>query len=120
MKSRWFSRGSLLSVALFASIGVVACGQAQSARNEASDKAAVATESRAAPHGPGQRIFRQMEALDLSADQRDELSVIQQTLEADLTAHRTSVRHAAEVLANGLEAGTLDAREAEVSQKDLA
>lgn len=118
MKSRWLSRGLVLSVALVSSIGVAACSRAQGSGEEAPQKsaAAAAEERGEAQRGPGHRMFRQIEALDLSEDQRDEIRDIEEGLTQGLSQHRETARQVAETLARGLETGTLDEREAARSQ----
>lgn len=118
MKSRWFSRSSLVAVALVSSIGVAACGRAQTSGDDAPPKAEAAQdEARAgAQRGPGHRIFRQIDALDLTDDQREEVRDIEAGLTEDLAAHREVLRRVAETLARGIETGTLDTREAALNQ----
>jgi Spy/CpxP family protein refolding chaperone len=114
MKSRWFSRGSLVAVALVSSIGVAACSQAQPTGGEGAQKPAAAESEAGAEvkKGPGHPIFRQIEALDLTEDQREDLREIEAGLAEDLTAHRETLRQVADTLAHGIETGTLDEAQA--------
>jgi len=122
MKARWFSRGSLVVVALVSSLGVAACGRAQTSGDEAPSLsgAAQGQAPAATQRGPGQRLFRQIDALDLTDAQREDLSDIEDTLTAELSSHRGTARRVAETLVNGLEAGTLDTPEAARNQQAIA
>lgn len=110
MKARWLSRSFFVSFALVSSVAVAACSRAQTADTEpAPETAAAGAEAHAwGQHGPGHRLFRQIEALDLTEDQAVSLREIEDTLAADLEPHRETVRQVAETLARGLEEGTLD------------
>lgn len=116
MKSHWFSRGLFVSVALVSSIGVAACSRASDGAGETPEAPAAVQAESQVTHGPGYRMFRQIEALDLTTDQQEELRLIESDLASEATAHRDVLRHVAETLARGLESGTLDAQEAERDQ----
>jgi Spy/CpxP family protein refolding chaperone len=121
MKIRWFSRMSLVSVALVSSLGVAACSRAQTSGDEGSEEsvAARAQASAETQHGPGHRLFRQIDALDLTQDQREGVRDIEDRLTEDLASHRGTLRQVAETLAHGVETGTLDTREAARNQEAL-
>jgi Spy/CpxP family protein refolding chaperone len=116
------SRLSLVSVVAISGFGAAACNS----RAPTTTPAPVAETTEAAPasasaqHGPGQRIFRQVEALDLRADQRAAVSEIEQNLRADLSPHRETLRQVVKVLAAGVESGQLDPAEAATQKQVLA
>jgi Spy/CpxP family protein refolding chaperone len=128
MKSRFahvFSRLSLVSVVAVSALGATACSKpataddtATAAAAESKAAAAPAAEASAA-HGPGYHLFRQIEQLDLRPAQRDTLGELEQNLRADLAPHRETVRQVAMTLANGIEAGRIDARESAAQQAAL-
>src|SRR5262249_19145556 len=108
------SRLSLVSVVAVSAVGVAACNNART-----SAPAPVAVEQQAAPapatakHGPGYRLFRQIETLDLRADQRASVAEIEQNLAADLAPHRETVRQVAHTLASGIQNGQIDPEESQ-------
>lgn len=116
MKSRWLSRGLVVSVAFVSSIGAAACSRAPADTGDAAPAPAAAQAESPTKHTPGYRLFRQIEGLDLTGDQRDDLREIEGNLAADLSAHREVLRQVAETLARGLETGALDPQEAARSQ----
>lgn len=119
MKSRWWSKGSLVAVALVSSMGVVACSQTSSGGSETKPAAAQAETQAPAARGPGYRLFRQIDQLDLTQDQRDELRDVEASLAEDLSAHRATLRRVAETLSRGIETGSLDEQEAARNQEAL-
>ena len=122
MKFRWLSRGSVALVALVSSFGVAACSRAASSGTEATDTPEAAPAAAARPqakHGPGYKLFRQIEALDLEQDQREAVLDIEADLTEDLSAHKETVRQVAETLSHGIEAGALDEAEAARNQEAL-
>lgn len=117
--SRLVSRLSLVSVVSVAALGAAACNSA--APSPAAEKAAAAQTAEAAPseRGPGYRVFRQIESLDLRDDQQIALAGIEDDLSLDLLPHRETLRQVAKTLASGVEDGTLDPEEAAVQQAAL-
>ncbi|MFO0755585.1 MAG: hypothetical protein U0359_03800 [Byssovorax sp.] len=117
--SRLVSRLSLVSVVSVAALGAAACNSA--APSPAAEKAAAAQTAESAPaeKGPGYRVFRQIESLDLRADQQVALAQIEDDLSLDLLPHRETLRQVATTLAAGVEDGTLDPQEAAVQQAAL-
>jgi Spy/CpxP family protein refolding chaperone len=121
MKARWLSRGLFVSLALASSVAVAACARAPGEGTGPAEEPAAAAEAQASgQHLPGQRLFRQIEALDLTEDQAVSVREIEDGLRADLAPHRETVRQVAETLARGLEAGTLDEDAAARNQAALA
>jgi truncated hemoglobin YjbI len=116
--SRIVSRLSLVSVVSVAALGAVACSNAAPSTGTA---AAEAKAAQAAPteRGPANRVFRQIEALDLRADQRVAVADIEETLNVELAPHKETLRQVAKTLATGVEQGSLDAREAAAQQAAL-
>lgn len=108
--ARVLSRVSLVSVIAVSALGAAACNSARSSDASAAAAAeakAKAPESRA-ERGPGHRMFRQIEALDLRADQRVAVAEIEQQLAENLASHRETARQLAEFFAAGVETGELD------------
>lgn len=122
MKSRWFSRGLIVSVALVSSVGVAACARPDTPAEESpqDDVTAQAEAPEGQARGPGYRMFRQIDALDLTDDQREDLAEIEAALKADLTGHRATFQKVAATLAHGVETGALDEADTRACQEDLA
>lgn len=125
MKLKWFSRGMIGALAIGSSLAVVACAKSESPGTETSTQAATTSpdQTEGRTHSPGARIFRTIENLDLTDDQRDELSVIEADLKADLTSHRATFELVGNKLAQGLESGELtdaDAAECEKALSEVA
>ncbi|MBK8256026.1 MAG: hypothetical protein IPK82_25580 [Polyangiaceae bacterium] len=121
MKLKWFSRGMIGAVAISSSLAVAACAKSESPDNEPSTQPAASqnlNEGRA--HSPGARIFRTIENLDLTDDQRDELAEIEADLKADLTSHRATFELVGNKLAQGLESGQLTDDDAAECEKALS
>jgi Spy/CpxP family protein refolding chaperone len=122
MKARWLSRSLFVSLAVVSSVAVAACsrGQTTTDTEPAPETAAAGAEERAwGQHGPGHRLFRQIEALDLTEDQSASLRDIEENLADELAPHRQTLRQVAETLAQGVEAGTLDEAAAARNQSAL-
>lgn len=104
-----FSRLSLVSVVAVSALGAAACNNGRT--TEAAPVVA-AEQAKAAPaagqHGPGYRLFRQIEALDLRPAQRAAVAEVEQNLAADLSPHRETVRQVAHTLATGIQNGQID------------
>jgi len=124
MKARFLSRLSVVSFVAVTALGAAACSRAQPTDAQATAVAAEASKTAAAPqgsieHGPGYRVFRQIDALDLKDGQRASFAELEQNLRADLAPHRETVRQVATTLAAGIETGRIDARESAAQQAAL-
>ncbi len=110
------SRLSIVSVVAVSALGAAACARGpagpEATPTVETTQAAQSTETASQPtsqqHTPGRWFFRQVEALDLRADQRSALSEIEQNLQADLAPHRETMRQITHALADALEQGQLD------------
>lgn len=124
------SRLSLLTIALVTALGAAACGSDRGqtsnepaapaepqAALEAADEAEPADE--AADRGPGFPLLRQVEALDLRADQRAAIESIREGLHADLAPQRASAKKLAAIVADGLDAGRLDRAALDAQRAEL-
>jgi Spy/CpxP family protein refolding chaperone len=116
------SRLSLVSVVAVSALGAAACNSSAPANTAApaAETTEAAPAAASSEHRPGRWLFRQVEALDLRADQRDAVTEIEQNLRADLSPHRETLRQVANVLAAGIESGELDPAEAAVQKEALA
>ena len=110
--SRIVSRLSIVSVLALGAGGLAACNRASTTSTSAQATAAQAAPAR----GPGHRMFREIESLDLREPQREVISEIEQNLAADLAPHRETIRQVAETLASAIEEGRVDA-EASAAQR---
>jgi hypothetical protein len=117
MKAR-FPRLTMVSVALVSALAVAACSNARTTEGQ---PAAAQEAQAAAPahHGPGYRLFRQVDAIDLRADQRDTVAEVEQNLAADLAGHRAVFLQVAENMAHAVESGRLDPEVATTQQAAL-
>lgn len=111
-----FSRLSIASVVAVSALGATACSRAASTDTGNTAAAAQPAKAAGAHHAPGYHFFREVEALDLRAAQRDALADVEQNLTADLAPHRETIRQVATTLAGSVEAGRIDPEEA-VAQK---
>ncbi|APR79289.1 Hypothetical protein A7982_04636 [Minicystis rosea] len=111
------SRLSIVSVVAVSAAGVAACSRAPSTDTQAAAQQEKATQ--AAQHGPGRHMFREVEALDLRASQREAIAEVEQNLAADLAPHRETIRQVAETLAASVESGRIDAEEAAAQKAAL-
>jgi len=116
------SRLPTISLIAVSAITVAACNGRATGSAAAPEAAVEAPQSAPAANveGPGHKLFQQVEALGLRAEQRDAVIEIEQNLGADLAPHRATVRRVAELLASSVEAGTLDARDAAAQEAALA
>ena len=122
MKARFaqvLSRLSLVSVVAVSALGAAACSPAAPTAAAAQASKASATTEASAEHGPGYRIFRQIETLSLRPSQRASVAELEQNLRADLAPHRETVRQVAQTLASGIETGRVDAKESAAQQAAL-
>ena len=117
------SRLSIVSVVAVSALGATACNSRASTTTPAVAEATQA-QAQAAPaataHHPGQRIFREVQALDLRDDQRAAVTDLEANLVADLSPHRETLRQAAQFLAAGIESGELDSAGAKAQEAALA
>lgn len=119
MKSRWL-RTSVLSLAVVSAVAVTACSRAGSPDVEATQKAPVTAGARAeVKKGPGYRLFREIDKLDLRAEQRASIREVEENLAADLSTHKETIRQVAETLARGVESGKLDEESAKLDESAL-
>jgi Spy/CpxP family protein refolding chaperone len=87
----------------------------------AADNAAAPGANAATPsHGPGRHFFRQVSALDLRTEQRDEVATIQADLEAEMAPRREAVREVLLKMADAVELGQLDPAAAAEQKARLA
>ncbi len=113
------SRLSIVSVVAASAVGAAACSN-RAPTTTAPAPVAEAAQPATAGHHPGQRIFREVLALDLRDDQRAAVNEIEQNLVADLTPHRETLRQVVQLLAAGVESGELDPHEAATQQAALS
>jgi hypothetical protein len=118
-----FSRLSIVSVALASAVVVTACnGSASTTSPPQTAPAETAQASQVTPaakHAPGHWMFKRVQALDLRPEQQATVTEIQENLRADLTPHKETLRQIARNLADGIEAGHLDAADAASHQAAL-
>jgi hypothetical protein len=122
MKARFLSRLSIVSFVAVTALGAAACSRAQTTDTQAAaaeTTQAAAARGAKAEHGPGYRVFRQIDALDLRDSQRASFTELEQNLRADLAPHRETVRQVASTLATGIETGRIDAQESAAQQAAL-
>jgi hypothetical protein len=122
MKARFSPRLSILSVALVSAVAVAACNNARPTTEATDGQPAAAQEAQvAAPaqHGPGHRLFKQVQALDLRDAQRDAVTEAEQNLAADLGQHHAVFQQVAENMARAVESGRLDPEVATTQQAAL-
>jgi Spy/CpxP family protein refolding chaperone len=124
MKARFLSRLSIVSFVAVTALGAAACSRASTTDTQSTAAASEASKTAAArqgalEHGPGYRVFRQIDGLDLRASQRASFAELEQNLRADLAPHRETVRQVAQTLAAGIETGRIDARESVAQQAAL-
>jgi Spy/CpxP family protein refolding chaperone len=115
------SRLRIVSLALVSTFAVAACNGRASTTTQAPAPAAQAEQAApaATEHGPGNWMFRQVQALDLRTEQRASLNEIEQNLRADLAPHKETLRQLVQALADGIEAGKLDPADAAAHQAAL-
>ena len=110
------SRLSIVSVVAVSGLGAAACNNSAPASTAPAAAEVQAAPAGATGHHPGQRMFREVLALDLSDAQRATVSEIEQNLVADLAPHRETMRQVAQFLASGVESGALDPAAAATQQ----
>jgi len=113
------SRLSFVSVVAVSALGAAACNGSASTTAAAPAPAVQAEAAPVTGHAPGQRMFKQVYALDLRAEQRAAVSEAEQNLLADLSPHRETIRQVVEVLVSGIESGKLDPADAAAQQAAL-
>src|SRR5262245_19626823 len=91
------SRLSLVSVITVSALGAAACARARP--GDTQPAAVEQVQAAPAAHGPGYRMFRQIEGLELRAEQRVALAEIEQGLAAEMAPHRQTMRAIAATLA---------------------
>ncbi len=123
---RLVSRVWIASALAALALGASACNGRASTTAPTAEAPAAAVEAQAASpatpsasHGPGHWMFRQVRALDLRADQRASVEDIEANLRADLAPHKETLRQLAGVLADGIETGRLDPKDAAAQQAAL-
>lgn len=114
------SRLSIVSVVAVSAAGLAACNRASTADTQAAAEQKEAAAQAAPQRGPGYHAFREIEAMDLRADQREALAEIEDNLAADMAPHREMMRQVAETLAASVEAGRVDRAEVAAEEEALA
>jgi Spy/CpxP family protein refolding chaperone len=115
------SRLSLVSVIAVSAVGAAACnGQASSSSPAPVAAASEGETARATAHHPGQRIFREVRALDLSDAQRAGVDDLEQNLLADLAPHRETFRQVAQFFATSVESGDIDPAQARAHEAAIS
>jgi hypothetical protein len=106
--ARVLSRLSIAAVVAASSLGAAACARGPATDPAPTAEAAQAQAASTEQHRPGKWFFRQVDGLDLRAEQRSAVSEIEQNLRADLAPHRETIRQLTLDLADAIEHGQLD------------
>lgn len=114
-RSSFLSRLTIVSIAAVCAAG---CARAE-ATGTTHDAAQQAQAAPASSRGPGHRVFRQIEALDLSDDQRVAIADVEEDLAADLAPHRETIHQVVESLASAVETGAVDPQDLAAQQAAL-